>query len=157
SGGRDVRVAVTEWNTTAGQWGLTRGLLQTLGNALACSRYQNLTQRHSDLVEIMIRSNLADSFGSGVIMPGAGWLYLAPTYYTQQLYQRAAGSFPVQITRSSSLPARLAEPDLSAALSENGKTLRIYAVNSTSTRRAVAFKLAGLALARGGKVFTLGD
>ena len=25
-GGRDIRVAVTEWNTTAGEWGLTRGI-----------------------------------------------------------------------------------------------------------------------------------
>jgi alpha-N-arabinofuranosidase len=40
--GRDVRIAVTEWNTTAGNWGTGRGMLQTLENALSCSRYQNL-------------------------------------------------------------------------------------------------------------------
>ena len=73
--GKDVRVAVTEWNTTAGEMGLTRGMLLTLGNALSCSRYQNLMHRHSNLVEIAIRSNLSDSFGSGVIQPGPGWLY----------------------------------------------------------------------------------
>src|SRR5262249_50699902 len=52
SAGRDVRVAVTEWNTTAGDMGLTRGILLTLGNALSCSRYQNLMHRYSGLVEI---------------------------------------------------------------------------------------------------------
>jgi hypothetical protein len=50
--GRDVRVAVTEWNTTAGAWGLSRGMLLTLGNALSCSRYQSLLHRYSDLVQI---------------------------------------------------------------------------------------------------------
>ena len=58
--GKSVRVAVTEWNTTGGQWGLKRGMLQTLGNALSCSRYQNLLHRYADLAEIAIRSNLVD-------------------------------------------------------------------------------------------------
>src|SRR6185437_9198489 len=56
--GRDVRVGVTEWDTTAGAWALGRGMLLTLGNALSCSRYQNLLHRYSDLVEIANRSNL---------------------------------------------------------------------------------------------------
>ena len=65
-GGKDIRVGVTEWNTTAGDFGLTRGMLQTLGNALSVSRYLNLMQRYADLVEIANRSNFADSFGSGL-------------------------------------------------------------------------------------------
>jgi hypothetical protein len=68
--------------------GLTPGMLLTLGNALSCSRYQNLMHRYTNLVEIAIRSNLSDSFGSGVIQPGPGWLYRSPTYYSQTLYQR---------------------------------------------------------------------
>ena len=35
--GKDIRLAVTEWNTTAGDAGLRRGMLQTLGNALDVS------------------------------------------------------------------------------------------------------------------------
>src|ERR1039458_9804521 len=42
AGGKDIRLAVTEWNTTAGDFGLTRGILQTLGNALSIARYLNL-------------------------------------------------------------------------------------------------------------------
>jgi alpha-N-arabinofuranosidase len=139
--GKNVRVAVTEWNTTAGEMGLTRGMLQTLGNALSCSRYQNLLQRYADLDEIAIRSNLVDSFGSGVLLPGPGWLYLAPTYYSQKLYTRAAGSYPLRIERTSSLPWYLQEPDLSVTLSEDGKALRIYAVNSTAETRPLRFHL----------------
>ncbi len=140
--GKDVRVAVTEWNTTAGEWGLGRGMLQTLGNALGCARYHNLMQRYSDLIEIAIRSNLADSFGSGVLVPGPGWMYFAPTFYAQRMYARAAGSYAVKVETVSDLPWHLQEPDLSATLSADGKTLRIYAVNSTPETLPVSFDLA---------------
>ena len=155
---RDVRVAVTEWNTTAGDMGLTRGMLLTLGNALSCSRYQNLLHRYADLVEIAVRSNLVDSFGSGIIQPGPGWIYLSPTYYSQQLYQRAAGTYPLHIDRSSPLGWPLDEPDLSATLSEDERTLRIYAVNSTSDGEQAHFRLSHFpAPASGGQVLALKD
>jgi hypothetical protein len=158
SNGKDVRIAVTEWNTTAGQMGLTRGMLLTLGNALSCSRYQNLMHRYSNLVEIAIRSNLSDSFGSGVIQPGPGWLYRSPEYYSQSLYQRAAGSFPLKIERAGDTPAHLRDPDLSATLTRDGKTLRIYAVNSTAKPERVRLRLKDLAVGNAGmRVSTLGD
>jgi alpha-L-arabinofuranosidase len=158
SGGKDVRVAVTEWNTTAGQMGLTRGMLLTLGNALSCSRYQNLMQRYSNLVEIAIRSNLSDSFGSGVIQPGPGWLYRSPTYYSQALYQRAAGTYPLQVVRHGDLPWYLKEPDLSATISADGTKLRIYVVNSTARPRRVKINLKNFVGSIGGThVLTLGD
>jgi len=138
---KEVRVAVTEWNTTAGQWGLGRGMLQTLGNALSCSRYHNLIQRHADLTEIAIRSNLVDSFGSGVIITGPGWYYLSPTYYAQVLYSRSAGSFPLRLERSTELPWQLQEPDLSATMSSDAKILRIYGVNSTAKALRLKFRL----------------
>src|SRR6185295_5464030 len=45
--GRPIKSAVTEWNTTAGDWGPRRARLWTLENALACARYQNLLHRHA--------------------------------------------------------------------------------------------------------------
>ena len=156
--GKKVRVAVTEWNTTGGQWGLKRGMLQTLGNALSCSRYQNLLHRYADLAEIAIRSNLVDSFGSGVLLPGPGWLYLSPTYFSQKLYTRSAGSYPLRIERATSLPWHLLEPDLSVTLSEDGKTLRIYGVNSTAESRELKFHLMDFpGSARGGTAYVLKD
>jgi alpha-N-arabinofuranosidase len=154
-GGKNVRVAVTEWNTTAGDMGLTRGMLLTLGNALSASRYQNLMQRYADLVEIAVRSNLSDSFGSGVIQPGPGWLYLTPTYYSQNLYQRAAGTYPLLVERSANTPWQLQEPDLSATLSSDGKILRVYAVNSTAHFESVHFYLDGLPLPGAGAEVTV--
>jgi alpha-N-arabinofuranosidase len=141
--GRSVRVAVTEWNTTGGDFGLKRGILQSLGNALDCSRYHNLLLRYADLVEMGIRSNLIDSFGSGIIVTGPGWLYRAPTYYAEQLYARAAGSYSLPVERASGLPWQLQQPDVSAALSADGRLLRIYAINSTPEPINPSFTLAG--------------
>ncbi len=156
--GKDIRVAVTEWNTTAGEWGLGRGMLQTLGNALGCARYHNLMQRYADLIEIAIRSNLADSFGSGVILTGPGWMYFAPTYYAQQMYARAAGTYPLRVEPVSSLPWHLRQPDVSATLSADGTTLRIYAVNSTAGTLPVTFDLTGFEReVKGGTLYTLKD
>src|SRR5262249_39732437 len=129
----------------------------TLGNALSCSRYQNLMHRYSNLVEIAIRSNLSDSFGSGIIQPGPGWLYRSPTYHSQLLYQRAAGSFALEIERTNPLAAHLREPDLSATLSEDGRVLRIYAVNSTAEARRVRLDLAELGEVTDGQISVLAD
>jgi alpha-L-arabinofuranosidase len=139
--GKNIRLSVTEWNATGGEWGLKRGILQTLGNALVCSRYQNMMHRYSDLVEIANLSNMSDSLGGGQLQPGPGWLYKIPSYDTQGLYQRAAGSFPLGLERSSALSFYLREPDLDATLSADGKTLRIYGVNSTPEPRNVKFTL----------------
>jgi alpha-L-arabinofuranosidase len=114
--------------------------------------------RYSNLVEIAIRSNLSDSFGSGVIQPGPGWLYLSPTYYSQSLYQRAAGTFPLQVIRQGDLPAHLNEPDLSASISADGTKLRIYAVNSTARPRRLKINLKNFATSIvSARVSTLAD
>ncbi len=157
-GGKDIRIGVTEWNTTAGDFGLTRGMLQTLGNALSVSRYLNLLQRHADLVEIANRSNFADSFGSGFVLTGPGWIYESPAYYAQEMYARAAGAYPLRIERPSKLAWHLQEPDLSASVSADGKKLRIYAVNSTLDPLARNFQLDGFkAGVVGGVILTLED
>ncbi len=158
-GTRRTRIAITEWNTTAGDWGLARNTLQTLSNALQCARYHHLLHRHADSAEIAVRSNLIDSFCSGSIVTGPGWIYTTPVYFAQLLYARGAGSFPVKIEAAAgvALPWHLLEPDMSALLSEDGKTLRIYAVNSTAETLAVECTLAGLGSARGAVRAVLAD
>jgi alpha-L-arabinofuranosidase len=126
--GRPVKVAVTEWNTTAGDWGPRRAMLWTLENALACSRYQNLLHRHADLVDIANRSNLINSFCSGIIQVDNHRLYKTPTYYAQQLYATHAGNRPLKIESPVSLRA---PPDISATLSEDGSVVALLAANAT--------------------------
>src|ERR1700682_28710 len=109
-GGRPIKVAVTEWNTTAGDAGPGRAKLWSLENALACSRYHNLLYRQADLVEIANRSNLTNSFCSGIIQTDNHRLYKTPTYYAQQLYSTLAGDRPLRI--DSPLPTSTG-PDMS--------------------------------------------
>ncbi len=126
--GRPIKVAVTEWNTTAGDAGPGRAKLWSLENALACSRYQNLLHRQADLVEIANRSNLTNSFCSGIIQTDNHRLYKTPTYYAQQLYATLAGSRPLRIESAASFRAA---PDVSATLSEDGSAVTLFAVNAT--------------------------
>ena len=153
-----TRVAVTEWNTTAGDFGLRRGMLQTLANGLSVARYLNLLQRQADLVEIANRSNFADSFGSGFVVTGPGWIYESPAYYAQKLYAGAAGSYPLVVERSSAEVWPKQQPDISVSLSEDGTRLRIYSVNSTPQARPVRFRLRDFdRVLAGGSVYTLED
>jgi alpha-L-arabinofuranosidase len=117
-----------------------------------------MMHRYSDLIEIANLSNMSHSFAGGQLQPGPGWLYMIPDYYAQLLYQRAAGSYSLGIDRSSLLSFYLREPDLDATISADGKTLRIYAVNSTPEARQVKFTLPvsfGHVLST--RVFVLGD
>jgi alpha-N-arabinofuranosidase len=125
---RSIRVGVTEWNTTASDWGPRRARLWTLENALACSRYHNLMHRHCDLVEIANRSNLCNSFCSGIIQTDRYRLYKTPTYYAQQLYATLAGDRPLKVEAAK---AGGEAPDISATLSADGKQVTLFAVNAT--------------------------
>jgi alpha-L-arabinofuranosidase len=125
---RNIRLAVTEWNTTAGDIGPGRAKLWSLDNALWCARYHNLLHRHADLVTIANRSNLCNSFCSGIIQTDNHRLYKTPTYYAQQLYATLAGTRPLRI--ASPLPANTV-PDISATLSADGDLLTVFAVNQT--------------------------
>ena len=123
-----IKVGVTEWNTTAGDWGPRRAMLWTLENALACARYHNLIHRHCDLVALACRSNLTNSFCSGCIQTDNHRLYKTPVYYAQQLYATLAGDRPLKI--ESPLPPQTG-PDLSATLSPRGDAVILFAVNDS--------------------------
>jgi alpha-N-arabinofuranosidase len=127
---RPIKIAVTEWNTTAGDAGPRRARLWTLENALACSRYQNLVHRHADIVEIANRSNLTNSFCSGIIQTDNHRLFKTPTYYAQQLYATIAGNRPLTI--ESKAPVKLG-PDFSATLSPKGDAVVLFAVNASTS------------------------
>jgi len=97
-----------------------------LENALAVARYHNLLHRHCDLVEIANRSNLANSFCSGIVQTDNHRLYKTPAYYAQQLYATLAGTRALKIESDALLNAA---PDLSATLSAEGDVVTIFAVN----------------------------
>jgi alpha-N-arabinofuranosidase len=138
--GRNIRLGITEWNTTGGEWGLGRGMLWTLDNALWCSRYHNLMHRHCDMIEIANRSNLADSFCCGIIQTNNHDLFKTPTYYAQQLYAAQAGRYPLLVVDGDSSSDTAL--DVSATLSEDGKDVAIFVVNPTLTPQKRTIDLA---------------
>jgi alpha-L-arabinofuranosidase len=157
--GRPIKVGVTEWNTTAGDWGPPRAMLWNLENALACARYQNVLHRHCDLVAIACRSNLTNSFCSGCIQTDNHRLYKTPVYYAQQLHATLAGDRPLRI--ESPMPAQ-SGPDFSATLSSQGDAVILFAVNDSP--QAISRPLDFSAVAPAGgvnggdvEVWTLGD
>jgi alpha-N-arabinofuranosidase len=124
--GRPIKVAVTEWNTTAGDWGPGRAKLWTLENALACARYHNLLHRQCDLVEIANRSNLTNSFCSGIVQTDNHRLYVTPTYHAQRLYATLAGDRPLKVESPVSTGLT---PDVSATLAPDGDAVVLFSVN----------------------------
>jgi alpha-L-arabinofuranosidase len=91
AGNPKLRIAVTEWNHTAGSWGPARAWLLTHCNALNAARMLNMYQRLGDVVRIANRSNLVNSSCSGIIQTGPSDLYLTPTYHVQSAYSRLSG------------------------------------------------------------------
>ena len=129
-GTRKIKLGITEWNTTAGDRGLARAGLWNLKNALACSRFHNIMHRNADLVEIANRSNLTNSFCSGIIQTNRYQLYMTPTYYAQMLYANEAGTRPLEISPPAAFGPGV---DISATLSDDGSTLSLFVVNDMLT------------------------
>jgi alpha-L-arabinofuranosidase len=118
-----LRLAVTEWNFTAGDWGLLRGKMLTLEGALWNAQYLNLMCRHADVVEMGCRSNMTNSYCSGIVGTTPAGLVRRPSYYVMKLYADHAKAVPLQ----------LASPqeglDLLACTDETRETLCLFAVN----------------------------
>ncbi len=155
--GRDIRLGITEWNTTAGDFHLGRAMLWTLDNALWCSRYHNFMHRHCDLIEIANRSNLTDSFCSGIIQTNNCALFKTPTYYAQQLYALHAGRYPLAIRGGHG-----ADPDsildVSATLSADEQRVSLFVVNPSRRPQKRTLDLTAMApVADEASVSTLAD
>lgn len=118
-----IHIAVTEWNTSGGDWGLMRGKQQTLENGIANARYLHVLMRHAGKVKIACRSNMANSFCGAIIETSPSGLLKRPSYYVMQLYARHARSVPLKLEQS------MNGPDAFACVSEDGKSATLFAVN----------------------------
>jgi alpha-N-arabinofuranosidase len=134
-----VKLAVTEWNIDAGNWGLGRGKLYTLDCALFEARFLNLLHCHCDIVKIACRSNLANSFCGGTIQTNAAGLYKIPNFYVMKLFRDHTR--PVLLTISE-VPQGL---DVTACASEDRTSLSIFAVNTRTEPVEVRLDLSELA------------
>ncbi len=137
-GAGHVRIAVTEWNTSAGDWGILRGKFLTLENALSNARYLNLLLRRCDVADIGCRSNLTNSLGSGVIETRPGGLLKRPSFYAMKLYADHAKPVPLVPTGA---PEGI---DAMACRSEDGSSACVFLVNPGKEPVTVALDLSDL-------------
>jgi len=149
-----IKLAVTEWNTTAGDWGRDRRHLWTLQNGLACARYLNLCHRHADRVKIACRSNISNSYCSGIIQTNNHAVYGTPAYHVLKLYAEHAGAYPLALGSERGL----LDLDVSANLSSDGKRLSLAAVNPRREPVVRAIDLSAFAgVARAANAWTIAD
>jgi hypothetical protein len=133
-----IRIAVTEWNFTAGDWGLLRGRMLTLDGALLNARYLNLLCRWCNLVDIGCRSNLANSFCSGIIGTSPSGLLKRPSYFVMKLYAEHARPVPLTVDPP---PAGL---DVLACASADRQSVCLFAVNTRKEPFVLSLDLAEL-------------
>ena len=133
-------MAVTEWNFTAGDWGLLRGQMLTLEGALLNARYLNLLVRYSNLVDIACRSNMTNSFCSGIIGTSAAGVLKRPSYHVMRLY--AEHALPVPLTVGNALAASTSWPAPTNSGSESA-CLPSTPVASRSTCRSTSANSGG--------------
>jgi alpha-N-arabinofuranosidase len=151
SAGRDrIRIGVTEWNIDAGNWGLGRGKLNSLGCAIFEARFLNLLQRHSDSVALACRSNMTNSFSGGTIQTNAAGLYWTPSFLAIAMYRKHSRPVPLRV--AADVPARV---DVTASAADDRSGLTVFVVNSSQEAVRVALDLSdfgpGFAI-RGGEV-----
>jgi hypothetical protein len=103
---------------------LLRGKMLTLGGALHNARYLNLLCRHSHVVDIACRSNMTNSFCSGIIETRPVGLLKRPSYHVMKLYAERVLPRPLAIGKT---PANV---DVLACASEGRERVSVFAVNS---------------------------
>lgn len=149
-----IKLAVTEWNTTAGGWSEGRRALWTLANGLACARYLNLCHRRADLIKIACRSNMANSYCSGIIQTNNHALYRTPAWYVSRLYAEHGGADPLVVDST----CAVLELDVSANLSADRKSLSVIVVNHRAKTVAKTLRIRALSSVQpNANVWTVAD
>ena len=136
-GCENLKIAVTEWNISAGDWGLLRARQMTLESALLNARCLHVFLRHCDKVEIATRSNMANSFCGATIETNPSGVLRRPCHYVMELYRRHARPIPLKVDDA---PAGL---DIFACAAADGKSLTVFAVNSKNTPQEWTLQCAG--------------
>lgn len=118
-----LKLGITEWNHTAGDWGELRVWLQTIQNGIFVARMFNHFQRNGDLIRIANRSNLVNSCYSGSIQTRSRSLYFTPAYHVQKLYATLSGQVAVNIEVDSN------DLDICGTMDEDATRFMVWVVN----------------------------
>jgi alpha-L-arabinofuranosidase len=151
SAGRDrIRIGVTEWNIDAGNWGLGRGKLNSLGCALFEAQFLNVLHRHSEYVGLACRSNMTNSFSGGSIQTDAAGLYRTPSFLVMAMFREHSRPMPLRV--AADVPAGV---DATACAAEDKSSVCLFVVNPGKEPLDIAIDLADFGpgfFVRGGEV-----
>ncbi len=156
---RGIRIGVTEWNGSAGDWGAARAFQSTQANALYGARLMHIFQRNSDLVAMANRSGLMNGWCCGNVQTSRRGLWVTPAYYGMQLLSVHCGVEPLRVTDGKGVELRGAEfgtvLDVMATRAEDGK-LVVTVVNDGPDPVATTLDLrAHLRSSAAAKLYTL--
>jgi len=155
--GRDIDVAINEWNTT-----LPMPRQHTIEPALYGARLMNAFERQGDLITMSAVSDLVNGWPGGIIQASRHRVYTTPTYSVIQAYAKNRGDWRVAAELRSDLVLRPTDPELPAevpaldavaSVSDDGRQLYLKVVNTSPDRAASArIGIDGVSEVSGGEV-----
>jgi alpha-N-arabinofuranosidase len=129
--GRDIKLAVNEWNTT-----LPLPQQHSMESAVYAGRLMNVFERSGDIVWMTAVSDLVNGWTGGLIQASRHALFVTPTYLVNSLYASHLGrdrlSSTIQGPTFDSTLEGKAVPAIDAVVSRSadGKRIFIKAVNT---------------------------
>ena len=132
-----LKIAITEWNVSGGDWGINRARQMTLETALLNARHLHVMMRHCDKVEIANRSNMANSYCGATFETNPAGILKRPSHYVMELYTHHARPLPMKVETAPGPHC----PDVFACASPDKKSVTLFAVNTED--RPLEFRLAG--------------
>jgi alpha-L-arabinofuranosidase len=131
-----LKIGITEWNVSGGDWGLMRGRQMTLETALLNARHLHVMMRHSDKVKIATRSNMANSFCGATFETNPAGILKRPSHYVMDLYTQHARPVPLKVESEGRL-------DVFACASPEKTSITLFAVNTGSNPQPVQITARG--------------
>ncbi len=148
--GRDIGVALNEWNTT---FGIPRQ--HTMESALYGARLMNVFERQGDLIRMSAVSDLVNGWPGGVIQASRHDVFTTATYSVIEAYNSHRGDWRIRADVECSVEYDPGDPSLGSAVpaldvsvtaTEAGTDLFVKAVNTSATRSIrAAFEFEGIA------------
>ena len=154
--GREIGVALNEWNTT---FGIPRQ--HTMESALYGARLMNVFERQGDLIRMSAVSDLVNGWPGGVIQASRHDVFTTATYSVIEAYNSHRGDWRIKADVECSVEYDPGDPSLGSAVpaldvsvteTELATDVFVKAVNTSATRSIrAAFEFEGIAGELGSK------
>jgi alpha-L-arabinofuranosidase len=155
--GRDIKLAVNEWNTT-----FPPPRQHSMESALYAARLMNVFERTGDVVQMSAVSDLVNGWTGGIIQASRHGIFVTPTYLVNALYASHLGGERLSSTLNgpvfdSTLEGKaIPMIDAVASRSADRKQIFIKAVNANSANPITTkISVTGAMVARPAQIQTL--